>query len=140
FETARTTYKGSTAEKKFRHESSSAALAAFLRERLQFYLRDHLKFAYDVVEAVLAAGSDDEVDAVARAEALAKVRSSADFESISVAAKRIKNILRQANESGKKIGASIDPALLSDESERQLAQQVPEIAKTVESLRAKKAY
>ena len=41
-----------------------------MRERLEFYLRDVRGFAYDVVNAVLAAGSDDVVDAIARAEAL----------------------------------------------------------------------
>ena len=45
----------------------------FFRERLEFYLRDVLGFKYDVVNAVLAAGSDDVVDAVARAAAVTKV-------------------------------------------------------------------
>ena len=40
--------------------------------------------------------SDDVVDAIARAEAVSEVRGSEDFASISVAFKRIKNILRQA--------------------------------------------
>ena len=69
-----------------------------MRERLEFYLRDALGFAYDVVNAVLAAGSDDVVDAVARAEAVAEVRRSEDFAAISTAFKRMKNILRQAAE------------------------------------------
>ena len=51
-----------------------------------------------MVSAVLAVDSDDVVDAVARAEAVSKVRGSADFESISSAFKRMKNILRQAAE------------------------------------------
>ena len=59
-------------------------------------------FKYDVVNAVLAAGADDVVDAIARAEAVSKVRGSQDFESISVAFKRIKNILRQARKLGSK--------------------------------------
>ncbi len=67
-----------------------------MRERLEFYLRDVRGFAYDVVNAVLAAGSDDVVDAIARAEAVSEVRDSEDFASISVAFKRMKNILRQA--------------------------------------------
>ena len=52
-------------------------------------------FAYDVVNAVLAAGADDVRDAIARAEALTAVRGSADFAAISAAFKRIKNILRR---------------------------------------------
>jgi len=45
-------------------------VAAFLGERLHFYLKDVRGFAYDVVSAVLAAGADDVRDAIARAEAL----------------------------------------------------------------------
>jgi len=51
---------------------------------LEFYLRDARGFAYDVVNAVLAAGADDVVDAVARAEAVSAVRGSEDFDAISV--------------------------------------------------------
>ncbi len=75
-------------------------VAAFLRERLHFYLKDVRGFAYDVVNAVLAAGADDVRDAIARAEALTAARESEDFAAISAAFKRIKNILRQAEEKG----------------------------------------
>jgi glycyl-tRNA synthetase beta chain len=72
----------------------------FFRERLQFYLKDVRGFAYDVVNAVLAAGADDVRDAIARADALTSVRGSEDFAAVSAACKRIKNILRQAEEKG----------------------------------------
>src|ERR1700744_2176707 len=39
--------------------ASSDSLAAFFRERVEFYLRDVRGFNYDVVNAVLAAGFDD---------------------------------------------------------------------------------
>ena len=100
-------------------------MRGFFRERLEFYLRDVLGLAYDVVNATLAAGADDVVDAVARAEAVSKVRPSADFESISVAFKRMKNILRQAAETNKKITAPFDPSALKDEEEKKLADAVP---------------
>ncbi len=74
------------------------SVRAFLRERLSFYLKDVRGFAYDVVNAVFAAGADDVRDAIARAEALTAARESADFAAISAAFKRIKNILRQAEE------------------------------------------
>lgn len=82
---------------------------AFLRERLHFYLKDVCGFAYDVVNAVTLApvvGADssytieDVRDAIARAEALTAVRGSEDFAAVSAACKRIKNILRQAEEKG----------------------------------------
>jgi glycyl-tRNA synthetase beta chain len=75
-------------------------VAGFLRERLHFYLKEVRGFAYDVVNAVLAAGADDVRDAIARAEALTAARKSEDFAAISAAFKRIKNILRQAEEKG----------------------------------------
>jgi glycyl-tRNA synthetase beta chain len=78
--------------------SRTDAVASFLTERLSFYLKDVRGFAYDVVNAVLAAGADDVRDAIARAEALTAVRGSEDFIAISAAFKRIKNILRQAED------------------------------------------
>ena len=138
---ARIRYHGSDAEKQFSPNLSfEEAVRAFFRERLEFYLRDARGFAYDVVNAVLAAGSDDVVDAVARAEAVTKVRPSADFESISVAFKRTKNILRQAIEAGKEIAQAVDSALLKESAERALAEQVPQTAKRVESLRVDRNY
>jgi glycyl-tRNA synthetase beta chain len=138
---ARIRYHGSDAEKQFSPNLSfEEAVRAFFRERLEFYLRDARGFAYDVVNAVLAAGSDDVVDAVARAEAVTKVRPSADFESISVAFKRTKNILRQAIEAGKEIAPAVDSALLKESAERDLAEQVPQTAKRVESFRVDRNY
>ena len=107
---------------------------------MEFYLRDHLGYKYDVVNAVLAADSDDVVDAVARAEAVSKVRGSADFESISVAFKRIKNILRQANEAGRRIGSTVDPSAFREEAERDLGTRIPEIASAADRLRQARDY
>ena len=89
---------------------------------------------------MLAAGADDVVDAVERAEAVTKVRPSADFESISIAFKRIKNILRQARETKKIIANNIDPALLKEEAEKNLAALIPDTAKQVEALRTEHQY
>src|SRR5437763_10506407 len=89
FELARETYTGSAAEKKFAQGTDYAhAVHGFFHERIEFYLRDHLGYAYDVVNAVLTAAADDIVDAVARAAAVSEVRGSPDFGSISVAFKR----------------------------------------------------
>jgi glycyl-tRNA synthetase beta chain len=81
-------------------QANNEQVSAFLRERLHFYLKDVCGFAYDVVNAVLTAGADDVRDAAARAEALVAVRGSEDFAAVSAACKRIKNILRQAQEKG----------------------------------------
>jgi glycyl-tRNA synthetase beta chain len=141
FADAREVYRGSAAERKFSTEVNYAgALQTFFRERLEFYLRDALGFKYDVVNAVLAAGSDDVVDAVARAEAVTRVRPSADFESISIAFKRIKNILRQASETKKRVAPAVDAEALRDAEERDLASQIPQVAEVVDALRAKRNY
>ena len=111
FADARAEYAGSDAERRFDPKVNfDESVANFMRERLEFYLRDVRGFAYDVVKAVLAAGSDDVVDAIARAEAVSEVRGSEDFASISVAFKRIKNILRQARETNKTIAEQLDPS------------------------------
>jgi glycyl-tRNA synthetase beta chain len=141
FQLARETYRDSAAERKFSREIKyEDAIRAFFRERLEFYLRDHLGYKYDVVNAVLAAGADDVVDAVGRAEAVSKVRGSADFASISVAFKRIKNILRQANEAGKRVGSAVDSSGFREDAEKVLGQQIPEIALAVDGFRRAQDY
>ena len=137
---ARVRYHGSEAEKKFSNASYAESVRSFFRERLEFYLKDARGYAYDVVSAVLAVDSDDVVDAVARAEAVGKVRGSADFESISSAFKRMKNILRQATERTKVIALCVDPVGLQEESEKELAALIPQTAATVEKLRAARDY
>jgi glycyl-tRNA synthetase beta chain len=138
---ARETYKGGADESKFKTEVEySEAIRAFFRERLEFYLREQLGFAYDVVNAVLAAGADDVVDAVARAGAVSGVRGSSDFASIAVAFKRIKNILRQAHETGKQIAAVPQRDLLQEDAEKQLWTEVQEIAQSVAGLGQAREY
>ncbi len=141
FADAHGVYRGSAAERKFSKDLDyGSAVQTFLRERLEFYLRDALGYKYDVVNAVLAADSDHVVDARARAEAVTKVRSSADFESISIAFKRIKNILRQANESKKRVASEIDDSVLQDAPEKDLASLIPRTSALVEKLRAEGNY
>jgi len=134
---ARARYTGSEAEKKFTQslEAYWEAVSLFFRERLEFYLRDVLGLAYDVVNATLAADADDIVDAVARARAVAQVRPSEDFAAISVSFKRMKNILRQAQETNKRIADSLNPSALSQPEEKTLAEAVPKVANDVDALR-----
>jgi glycyl-tRNA synthetase beta chain len=137
---ARARYQGSEAEKKFANAAYADSMRSFFRERLEFYLKDARGYAYDVVSAVLAVDADDVVNAAARAEAVSKVRGSADFESISSAFKRMKNILRQAAEKTKVIAMRVDPAGLQEESEKELAALIPQTVATVEKLRAARDY
>ena len=124
--------------------AEKSALASFFRERVEFYLRDVKGFAYDVVNAVLAAGYDDVRDAIARAEALTAVRGSADFIAISAAFKRMNNILKQAKEKNylphdfhdKDVSAEV----LTDPAERALHDHTVKSAPRVEELRAHREY
>jgi glycyl-tRNA synthetase beta chain len=111
--------------------------AAFFRERLSFYLKDVRGFAYDVVNAVLAAGADDVRDAIARAEALTAVRGSEDFAAISIAFKRIKNILRQAGEKGFALGSWANVQAAEALSLRDVASRT---APRLEELRRRREY
>ncbi len=120
------------------NSGTNAKVGAFLRERLHFYLKDVRGFAYDVVNAVLAAGADDVRDAIARAEALTAARQSADFEAISAAFKRIKNILRQAEEKGFAIGAPSTVALAVEA--QKLSDAASTLAPKVAELRHRRAY
>ena len=113
-------------------------VAAFLGERLHFYLKDVRGFAYDVVSAVLAAGADDVRDAIARAEALTEARTSADFAAISAAFKRIKNILRQAEEKGFALGSAKDVKLSAEA--QQLKDAAAALAPVVAKLRQERSY
>jgi glycyl-tRNA synthetase beta chain len=141
FADARAEYAGSEAERRFDPKVKfDEPIQKFMEERLEFYLKDVRGFAYDVVKAVLAADSDDVVDAIARAEAVSGVRGSEDFASISVAFKRIKNILRQARETKKTIAEQLDASALVESEEKALAALVPETAKSVRELREQKNY
>lgn len=99
-------YEGSEAARNFKDVAGAPARTLdFLRERVQFYLKDFRGFTYDTVNAVLATGFTDVVDAVKRCEAVGQIRASADFEPLFIAFKRIKNIIRQAKEKGFEISA-----------------------------------
>jgi glycyl-tRNA synthetase beta chain len=121
-------------------DETSGVVAAFLAERVEFYLREVKGQAYDVVKAVLAGGADDVRDAVARAEAVTAVRGSDDFAAISAAFKRMKNILTQAAEKNEPVAASVDAKLLTDAAEIALAKEATALAAKVEGLRQEKKY
>lgn len=138
---ARTGYQKSQAEKKFVEDAKySESVAQFFRERLEFYLRDICGYPYDVVKAVLAADAENVVDVVARAEAVKQVLHMPEFQAIGAACKRIRNILRQAEEKGIKPGVSVEPLPGSPDEERALIAYIEEQSPTVERLRRDHEY
>jgi len=140
FADARETYRSSAAERKFSAHDYASAVRGFFRERLEFYLRDALGFQYDVVNAVLAADADDVVDAVARAEAVKGVLHMQEFHAIAAACKRMRNILKQAEEKGIRPGAVFGELPESAPEEKNLAVYLDTNAPRIESLRQKKEY
>jgi glycyl-tRNA synthetase beta chain len=113
-------------------------VGAFLKERLDFYLREVRGYSYDVVNAVLSTGLTTVADATARAQALTEVRGSEDLAAISTAFKRIKNILRQAEE--QQGGQPIKPEDLIEPAEQHLYAEAVKVAPQVEALRAQQKY
>src|SRR6202140_583071 len=138
---ARSGYQRSDAEKKFvGEEKFSNAVATFFRERLEFHLKDVCGYAYDVVKAVLAADANDVADAAQRAEAVKQVLHMTEFHAIGAACKRIRNILRQAEEKGIKPAAAFEYMADSAPEEKSLAAYVEVNGPKVEALRKKKDY
>jgi glycyl-tRNA synthetase beta chain len=138
---ARAGYQGSEAERKFVDDAKFGdSVRTFFRERLEFYLKDVHAYSYDVVKSVLAADSEDVVDALARAEAVKRVLHMPEFLAIGAACKRMRNILRQAEEKGIKAAATFDLRSDAAQEEKQLAAYLEVNGPKVEALRKKKEY
>ena len=112
-----------------------------MRERLEFYLRDVRGFAYDVVNAVLAAGSDDVVDAIARAEAVSEVRGlgglRVDLRGIQAHQEHPAPGRRNEKEHGPGTRFRRPHREIA---EKELAAAIPDIAATVRDLREQRNY
>jgi glycyl-tRNA synthetase beta chain len=138
---ARAGYKGSDAEKKFVDDARfSESVKIFFRERLEFYLKDVRGYAYDVVKAVLAADADDVVDALARAESVKQVLHMPEFLAIGAACKRMRNILRQAEEKGIASAVTFESLPESAQEEKNLFAYVETYSPTIEARRRDKDY
>ena len=83
--------------------AGDAALRAFLEERVKYYFKDIRGFAYDEVNAAMAAGWSDLVDLEARLFRIRSLRASPDFEPLAASFKRIRNILEQASGTGDRL-------------------------------------
>jgi glycyl-tRNA synthetase beta chain len=111
----------------------------FLRERLSFYLKDVRGFAYHVVNAVLAEGADDVRDVIARAEGVTSKLGSEDFLAVCATFKRIKNILRQAEEKQYAIILRKFAVFASPEA-KTLSEATDVLSFEVANLRGQRAY
>jgi glycyl-tRNA synthetase beta chain len=93
-------------------------LISFFEDRIKFYFRDHRGFAYDEVNAAMAAGWSNLPDLEARLIRIQNLRSSPDFEPLAASFKRIRNILEQAGSTD--TSAPVDPSLLEPGPETDL--------------------
>jgi len=105
----------------------------FLRGRTQVVLVDR-GVPSDVVDAVLAAGSDDVVDAARRAEALAVLRREADFGELSAAFKRVVGIVPRG------FDRPVNAARLVEGAERALHAQAAALKEEIDRLVARHDY
>ncbi|HEY1799695.1 MAG TPA: glycine--tRNA ligase subunit beta [Terriglobales bacterium] len=137
---ARAGYAGSAAEKKFTNAEYTKSVEAFFRERVEFYLREALGFRYDVVNAVLAEGSDAVGDAVARTKAVSDVLPVPEFQAVAAASKRIRNILKQAGEKKLRIAEIFELFAGVAEEEKILAAYLQQNSSKIEAHREKKEY
>lgn len=96
-------------------EKIAGELKEFFEGRLRF-LFEEMGFTYDCINAVLAAGSDDPLDALERLRSLQKLRQAPDFLSLASNSKRIMNILNQAES----IQETLDASLLREPAEKAL--------------------
>ena len=115
-------------------------LRVFLLDRFRHWLRQSGGLAADVVEAVLAASDQFPVDVSARAEALAAVRHTEEFEALAVSFKRIRNILEHARFSTIAEPPSVRPDLLEPGAETELHGALQPVASAVGERNARREY
>ncbi|MEM8512775.1 glycyl-tRNA synthetase beta chain [Massilia sp. MP_M2] len=109
----------------------SADVTAFMLDRLRGLLRDR-GFSPNEVEAVLAQNPDRVDDVVQRLEAVQAFAALPEAASLAAANKRITNILKKNEEALAQAGA-VDPALLQDQAEKDLAAAVARVQPAVDA-------
>lgn len=106
-------------------------VTAFMLDRLRSMLRER-GFSPNEVEAVLAQNPDRVDDVVQRLEAVQAFAALPQAASLAAANKRITNILKK-NEEAMPKDAKVNPALLQDEAEKQLAAAVTRVQPEVDA-------
>jgi glycyl-tRNA synthetase beta chain len=104
----------------------------FLLDRARFVLKERGDLAYDEVNAALAAGADDLVDAIRRMEAVRAIRKTKNFEPLAVSFKRIRKILEKAGPQASWKLSAVRSDLFTEEAERELHARSASVRKEVE--------
>jgi glycyl-tRNA synthetase beta chain len=111
-------------------DSVAQDLHGFMLERLKPYLRDKL-FEADEIDAIVSLNPTRFDQVLPRLKALQAFRALPQAEALAAANKRIRNILKQA---GGTAATTVDPALLREPAEQQLAQEIEALRAQVQPL------
>jgi glycyl-tRNA synthetase beta chain len=111
----------------------------FMMDRLRAYYKDS-GVASDVFEAVLAQQPTQPYDFDRRVRAVTHFLTLPEAESLAAANKRISNILRQADEKGIEVSATVNTGQLVEPAEKALSQQVETLAQEVVPMFDKRDY
>jgi len=111
-------------------DSVAQDLHGFMLERLKPYLRDKL-FEVDEIDAIVSLNPTRFDQVLPRLKALQAFRALPQAEALAAADKRIRNILKQA---GALPTTTVDPALLREPAEQQLAREVEALRAQVQPL------
>lgn len=114
-------------------ESVLSELEEFFRQRIRGLLIER-GYAYDIVDAVLAAGADDILGVLMRADAIGRFREEPAFDAVITAYNRANNL------SKKYAGAGVLPDLLQNPAEKDLYQRLAGVRQEVENLLEKRDY
>jgi glycyl-tRNA synthetase beta chain len=109
-------------------ETIAAAVGDFVADRVRRWLVDVVGVSGDTAEAVMAAGWARVPDAMARAEALERVREGDSFRSLTLAFKRVRNITEGQPDAG------IDPEIMDQAEEKELLEATRRFQGALEEL------
>lgn len=112
-----------------RRETIFAQLDEFFRLRLKNVLTEEEGIRYDIVDAVLAVGTDDLYAAFLKAKALATQVGGAELQALTQALVRVGNLAKKAE-----ADIAVDEASLTVEAEKELYKAYVSAAMAVESL------
>jgi glycyl-tRNA synthetase beta chain len=113
----------------------SVGLKEFFEGRLRF-LFEEMGYAYDCINAALAAGFDDPLDTLERLRALQELRQEPDFLSLASNFKRVVNILSQAGS----VQGNLEESMLKDPAESALWRSYLQVRPEVEAARKNHDY
>jgi len=112
----------------------------FLVDRARYIFMERDGFAYDEVNAVIAAGADDLVDVTDRIAAVREIRKTKNFEPLAVSFKRVRKILEKAGDQAAWRLPAVRPELFQEEAERRLHAAARRVAQEAEGHKKLRGY